>query len=527
MWQQSWREQVWSQLDQKWDLIVVGGGITGAGIFREAVRAGYKTLLVEAQDFSAGTSSRSSKLVHGGFRYLANAQFRLTYESVHERERLLRDGKGLVNHLDILMLNLPGNRVPAWELGLGLIIYSLMAGKMSFEYLGRRELVKFCPYLSRPDQRGAFRYYDANTDDSRLTLRVIREAVSDGGAAVNYARASGLLRDHRGRVCGIVLEDISGTNRSTEVQASLVVNATGAWADELRLELGGAPRLRPLQGSHLLLPYSRLPINQSVSIFHPADGRPVFTLPWEGVTLVGTTDVDVGHHLPDNPAIKNEEAEYLLQAVQYTFPEQQIQMEDVLCTLSGIRPVIDTGKADPSKESREHALWFEDGMLTVTGGKLTTFRLMARDALRAAKKVLPPREKVNSRQPLLRSVGSIFDDLTHTTLDPGTLLRLAGRHGADSREIFAAAQPGELDRIENTPYLWSELRWAARSEAVVHLEDLLLRRVRLGLLLPGGARELLPRIQTIVQPELGWDEDRWQAEVAAYLNIWDQAYRVH
>jgi glycerol-3-phosphate dehydrogenase len=526
MWQRGWRDQVWSELDTHWDLVVVGGGITGAGILREAVHAGYKTLLVEAQDFSAGTSSRSSKLVHGGFRYMANAQFKLTYESVHERELLLRDGHGLVDPLDILMLNLPGSKVPAWELGLGLLIYSLMAGKLSFRYLDRQDLVNLCPRLTNPKLRGAFRYYDANTDDARLTLRVIREAVSNGGAAVNYARAVDLLRDGRGRVCGIVLADQTGEKPAREVQASLVVNATGAWADELRTKLGQGPRLRPLQGSHLVLPFARLPVSQSVSIFHPSDSRPVFTLPWEGVTLVGTTDVDVNHSLPGNPTIKEREIEYLLQAIQYAFPEQEIQRSDVLCTMSGIRPVIDTGKADPSKESREHALWLENGMLTVTGGKLTTFRLMARDVLRIAGKVLSPRGKFTPGLPLLDTQRNYFGDLTYTTLDPEVLIRLAGRYGADSREIFAVAQPGELEQIEHTPYLWSELRWAARDEGVLHLEDLLLRRVRLGLLLRDGARDLLPRIKEIAQPELGWDDQRWDAEQRAYLELWENAYKM-
>ena len=314
MWQKNWREQVWLQLDNKWDMIVVGGGITGAGILLEAVRAGYQVLLVEAQDFAAGTSSRSSKLVHGGFRYLANGQFKLTYESVRERERLLRDGLGLVNPLDILMLNLPGNKVPAWELGLGLGMYSLMAGKWAYRRLNRERLGELCPMLNRPDLRGAFQYYDANTDDARLTLRVIREAVACGGVALNYAKAAGLLRDSKGRVCGILLEDQAGEGRTAEVRSDLVVSATGARADELRSKLGGAARLRPLQGSHLVFPYERLPVRQSVSVFHPRDGRPVFTLPWENVTLVGTTDVDIGREFPDSPAITEQE----IDSVSYT-----------------------------------------------------------------------------------------------------------------------------------------------------------------------------------------------------------------
>jgi glycerol-3-phosphate dehydrogenase len=526
MWQKSWRDQVWSQLDTDWDMIVVGGGITGAGILKEATQSGYKVLLVEALDFSSGTSSRSSKLVHGGMRYLANGQFKVTYESVREREHLLRDGKGLVNKLDILMSSVPKDKTPGWQLGLGLLIYSAMAGKWHYGHYNPKELESKCPNLTIPHLKGAYQYYDAATDDSRLTLRIIREAVAAGGTALNYARAIDLCRDQRGKVCGVVVEDQVGEGRTIEVKTSLVINATGAWVDDLRGKLGRKRRIRPLQGSHLLLPFERLPLEQSVSVFHPDDGRPVFTVPWEGVTLIGTTDIDVGCSLQANPPIEEEEVEYLLKLVQYAFPAQELKREDILCTLSGIRPVIDTGKADPSKESREYAVWLEDGLLTITGGKLTTFRLMARDVLKAAHRLLPQRHKFNPNLPLFDFCGDIFGDLTYSTLDPETLVRLAGRYGIDSPKIFSVANPGELENIEGTQYLWSELRWAAREEGVVHLDDLLLRRVRLGLLLPNGARHQLGRIREIAQSELGWDDQRWQQEEDQYLQLWEKSYKV-
>lgn len=526
MWQKSWRDRVWAQLDTDWDMIIVGGGITGAGILKEATQSGYKVLLVEAYDFASGTSSRSSKLVHGGFRYMANGQFRVTYESVHERERLLRDGKGLINKLDILIASLPRDKTPGWQLGLGLLIYSAMAGKWQYGHFNVEEVASHCPSLTVPHLKGAYQYYDAHTDDARLTLRIIREAVAAGGTALNYARAIDLCRDQRGKVCGVVIEDQVGEGRTFEVKTSLVINAAGAWVDDLRGKLGRKKRIRPLQGSHILFPFERLPLEQSVSIFHPEDGRPVFTVPWEGVTLVGTTDIDVGRSLKTDPSIEGQEVDYLLKLVQYAFPEQELKREDILCTLSGIRPVIDTGKSDPSKESREYAVWLEDGLLTITGGKLTTFRLMARDVLKAACRLLPERHKFNPDMPLFDYDGDVFGDLTYTSLNPETLLRLAGRYGVDSPNIFSAAEPGELENIEGTPYLWSELRWAARAEGVVHLDDLLLRRVRLGLLLPDGARNQLDRIRSIAQPELGWDDQRWQEEEENYLKLWEKSHKV-
>ena len=523
-WGPGWRDEIWSQLDEDWDLIVVGGGITGAGILREAVRAGYKTLLVEAQDFSAGTSSRSSKLVHGGFRYMANGQFRLTFESVHEREKLLADGKGLITKLDILIPDFPSNKVPGWALGFGLGIYSVMAGKFSFRHLNRKQLSDLCSGLCREDLRGGFKYYDANTDDARLTLRVIREAVCEGGAALNYARATNLLRDLKGKVCGIVLEDQARTRSSKELNAPLVINATGAWADDLRGKIGKDARIRPLQGSHLILPFERLPISESVSIFHPRDGRPVFTLPWEGVTLVGTTDLDAGHSIHDNPIIQESEIAYLFEFLQFAFPELEIQEKDVQCTMAGIRPVINTGKTDPSKESREHALWLEDNFLTVTGGKLTTFRLMARDVMRVAIKVLGRGRLSTRNQPIFHTNDTV--ELQTDDLDVEGISRLFGRYGLDSVDIMNNALPGELGRIESTAYRWSELRWASRMEGVVHLDDLLLRRVRLGLLLPEGGRSVLPKVRQIAQPELGWSDRQWEEEESRYLNIWDTAYKL-
>lgn len=515
---------MWSSLEGGWDLIIVGGGITGAGILQEAVRAGYKALLVEAQDFSAGTSSRSSKLVHGGFRYMANAQFKLTYESVHERERLLADGRGLINQLDILIPVFQNNKVPGWALGIGLGIYSLMAGKLAYKRLGSESLSGVCPGLCCRELRGGYQYYDANTDDARLTLRVIRESVAGGGFALNYAKAIDLLRDSRGMVHGVVLEDQAKPGCIKEVQASIVINATGAWADHLRGKIGCRARIRPLQGSHLILPFERLPLTKSVSIFHPRDGRPVFTLPWEGITLVGTTDLDIGPSFSDNPVIEETEVAYLLEALRFAFPGKEIGRSDVLCTMAGIRPVINTGKENPSKESREHAIWLEENLLTVTGGKLTTFRLMARDVMRVVVKQLGNAHNFDPKQPLFSS--SRDQVLPVESLDKDEILRLHGRYGADSWSILENAMPGELEQIMSTPYLWSELRWAARMEGVVFLDDLLLRRVRLGLLLPKGGRELLPKIKAVAQPELGWDDHRWVEEETRYLQIWDQGYKL-
>jgi glycerol-3-phosphate dehydrogenase len=319
------------------------------------------------------------------------------------------------------------------------------------------------------------------------------------------------------------LRDTSGeTERQAEVRAKVVINATGAWADELRGKIQQKPRMRPLRGSHLVLPFHRLPITRAVSFLHPRDGRPVMAIPWEGAILFGTTDVDHKTGIQTDPSISSAEAEYLMEALRFVFPAQEFDFKDVMSTFSGLRPVVDTGKTDPSKESREHAIWDENGLLTVSGGKLTTFRIMARDALKAARKYLG-HVAFDVNTPVLDSFSPETDSLfKDSNLHPAQQLRLLARYGIESASLFTADCSHEF--IPNTPYLWEELRQAAHAEGVVHLDDLLLRRVRLGLLATNGGLDLLPRICTIVQPELGWDDDRWAKEANEYTELWKRAY---
>ena len=521
MWTRDWREEVWSRLSGEFDLIVIGGGITGAGILREAARAGLKVVLFEQGDFASGTSSRSSKLVHGGLRYLKNAQIKLTYESVHEREHLLGEGRGLITPLPIVMTNFRADRTPAWVFGVGLTMYDLLALKWNhaaYDPPGLRGLV---PQLSAPDLVAGFRFFDAQTDDARLVLRVLQEAVRDGALALNYARVESLLKT-RGRVAGVALKDLGpGSGKTTEVRARAVVSATGAWADELRAQVQGRGRLRVLRGSHIFLPHPRLPLTRAVTFMHPEDGRPVFILPWEGVILVGTTDVDHGAAPSTDLRISRAEAGYLMAAVQRAFPALGLTLADVQSTLAGVRAVVDTGKANPSRESREFVLWNESGLLTVSGGKLTTFRLMAQRALRALRSALPGHPRLGSDQRVLDPLPA---EAAVCHLPADLRLRLLGRYGLAACDLAEAAQPGELEPVGPSPSIWAELRWAARAEGVVHLDDLLARRLRLSLNLPGGGANELEKIRRIVQPELGWSDGRWKEETDHYRRIWDGYY---
>lgn len=519
MWTKNWRTNIWNNLDQDWDIVIVGGGITGAGILHEAVRLGLCVLLVEQRDFAWGTSSRSSKLVHGGFRYLKEGKLGLTMASVQEREQLLAEGPGLIDPLGFLLATYEGDKMGRMVYEAGLTVYDLLALQWSHDYYSPADFRMMAPHLTGSGLKGGFRYGDALTDDARLTLRVIREAVADGGTAINYVKATKVLQDETGQVVGIRLQDYE-TTQTKDVPARLVINATGAWADGLRGQVGGEKRIRPLRGSHLIFPGWRLPVAQAISFLHPMDQRPVFILPWEGVSVVGTTDEDHSVPLNDEPGISPSEAAYLMAAVTTQFSSLNLTLADVTASFAGVRPVIGSGKADPSDESRDHVVWEENGLLTVTGGKLTTFRLIALDALKAVGHYFPDLPKLDDKQPVLNQVTA---DLSQE-LDQLTRRRLLGRYGEDAAALLDVSQTGELSTIADTPFLWAELRWAARAEGVVHLDDLLLRRVRLGLLLPEGGASYLTRIRVICQPELGWDDARWEAEEAAYRELWQRSY---
>ncbi len=499
------------------DMLVIGGGITGAGIALEASRRGLTVTLVEARDFAWGTSSRSSKLVHGGLRYLREGKPGLTRESVHERAVLMRDAAGLVEPQGFLMAHYRGRSPGRWLLGAGLAIYDAFAGVRSRRYHAADGAAWLAPHLGLAGLQGASTYLDAKTDDARLVLRVLQEARAHGARLLNYTRVESLLRDATG-VCGARLRPEAGA--ACALRARCVVNATGVWADGLRASLGAAPKLRPLRGSHLLFPLWRLPLAQAVAFMHPRDGRPVFAYPWEGIALVGTTDEDHAADLDLEPGITRGEADYLFEALAWQFPSRALRDADVLSAYAGARPVVASGRADPSKETRDHIVLDEAGLLTVSGGKLTTFRAIAVDALAR----LAPRLPAAGRS----AAGSIFAPVAKSAalaaLPPALCERLIGRYGAAADALVAGAAPGELARICGTPTLWAELRYAAQAEQVQHLDDLLLRRTRLGLLLRDGAAEILPRVEQIARPLLGWDATRWQAEVARYLDIVQRCY---
>ncbi len=513
------RARAWERITcTDWDMLVIGGGITGAGVAREAARRGLKTLLVEQRDYAWGTSSRSSKMVHGGLRYIAQGDIRLTWHSLTERERLLQEAPGLVSRMGYWFAHYRHVFPGRFLFGMLLMLYDLLAGVRDHRYFPRAEFLKRMPGYRGKNLTGASRYTDALVDDSRLVLRVLDEAVAAGTLALNYVKAESLLMEN-GRVAGVQLQDAESGQRAA-VHAKVVVNATGAWADRLREPLAGEKKVRPQRGSHVVLAAGRLPLSEAVIFMHAEDKRPLFIYPWEGRTVIGTTDIDHRDDLDVEASITAAEMEYILRGVNAQFPDEEISRDDIIATFSGVRPIVASGAGvNPSAERRDHSVWNDKGLITVTGGKLTTFRLIALDVLKAVHDALPQISTADDKARVFSPVGVIAS--LHPAAD---LQRLKGRLGRHVAQFLDESTVAEREAIPQLQTLWAELRWAARYEQVVHLDDLLLRRTRIGLLMPAGGQALLDDIGRICRQELGWDEDRWQAECERYRQIWQQHY---
>lgn len=515
-WNATWREQALPQLAaQSWDLLVIGGGICGAGILREAARYGLKCLLLEQRDFAWGTSSRSSKMVHGGLRYIAKGQLALTKDSVRERQRLLDEVPGLVEPLPFLFMHhrfaFPGPKA----FGALLSFYDHLAGQKLHRYQNLEALSYLAPGLRAPRLIGASSFQDAVVDDARLVMRVLHEARSAGGEALNGLQAQKLLREH-GQVVGVSALD-SQSGQHFEFKARMVAQASGAWTERLTAQLP----IRPLRGSHLLIPAWRLPVAQSLSFMHRQDGRPVFIFPWEGATVIGTTDLDHQEFLDQDAQITAAEVDYLLDACAQVLPDAGIRREDIRSCWAGVRPVV--GSADttrkPSDEKREHLIYQEPGCVTLAGGKLTTFRLLAKEVLGVCAEQAGWPVQLGD-EPVFNPAANVpLKGLCHSQKR-----RLAGRLGAELARLAELLQELGSAQVGATHILWAELALCCEQELVLHLDDLLLRRTRLGLLLEEGGRAELTQIRALCQPRLGWSDQRWADEEQRYLDIYDKAY---
>lgn len=478
------------------DLLVIGGGITGAGIARDAALRGIRVALVEARDFGSGTSSRSSRLIHGGLRYLEQGRLRLVLESLRERAILLRLAPHLVRPLPFVLPFFRGDRVPGWKARLGLTLYDLLAGRGNVRRhrtLGKRGLLEIEPLLRERGLTGGSVYQDAQCDDARLALAVARGAGSAGARLANYTRVLE-LRFEGGRVAGArVRDELSG--EESDLSARVVVNATGPWCDAIRrLEDPSAlPLLRPTKGCHLMVPQARIGNRHAVIFTSPLDGRVMFILPWGEWTYVGTTDTDAPPE-PDRAVAEPADLVYLLRSANAIFPAAHLTEDDVVATWAGLRPLLAADPNAPASQlSREHRIVAGPaGMLTIAGGKLTTFRPMARAVVDQAAKLLGRRVSEGRSQsgsvPLPGGEARVLDSFRAPGLELGlpaaTVDYLIRQYGAESPALYALCrQDPELKAPLHPQHsaIGAQVCFAVQREFACTAADVLERRIRLSL----------------------------------------------
>jgi len=525
--------------DTRFDVVVVGGGITGVGCALDAASRGLRTALVERHDFASGTSSKSSKLVHGGLRYLQQGDVRLVYEALAERQRLRGNAPHLVKVLPFLIpvLSKDGvvSRKLARAMGSAMWMYDLTGGvrigKLHSRLSAREALAHF-PTLPADRLVSAYLYYDARADDARLCVTVARTAALRFGAVVvNGAEVTDLVKDADGRVRGLTVES---DGRRIDVAADAVVNATGVWADRVRAldEPDHTPTIRPAKGVHITVPWHKVRNDIAAVIPAPGDSRSVFVVPWGDFTFVGTTDTDYDGPL-DDPQCTPDDVAYLLRALNSAITTE-VTEHDIVGTWAGLRPLVDdpevSGRtADLSR--RHHVHVSESGVVTITGGKLTTYREMAADTVDVVLADVLDRGRLervqrHSRTRRLHLHGADgYDELVAEAdrLSPlgGDVVRhLADRYGTDARTVLAIAEgdPALAEPlVPGLPYLRAEAVFGVRYEMARGLDDVLSRRTRARLLARDDSANAAPSVAALLAPLLGWDADEQARQVDAYV----------
>jgi glycerol-3-phosphate dehydrogenase len=508
------RDEMWRQFrahTKPWDIIVVGGGATGVGVAIDAASRGYDVLLLEQSDFGKGTSSRSTKLAHGGVRYLEQGNIGLVMEALKERGLLLQNAPHLVHDLAFVVPNYDWWEAPFY--GLGLKLYELLAGKYGFgksRLLSREETLKRIPTLKTEGLRGGAVYYDGQFDDARLLIHMVFTAFEQGATLLNYVEVTGFTKDSQDFVNGILARDTE-TGEELRASAKVVINATGAFSDRLRQKAlpTAVPMIKPSQGIHLVFGPEFLQADSAVLVPHTSDGRVLFAIPWHGHTLVGTTDTPVETADLEPVAMEQEIAFVLATAGQYL--EKAPRREDVLSVFAGIRPLVrSSGSVATAALSRDHVIHIDtSGMMTIAGGKWTTYRHMAEDCVDQAATLaqLPDAPCVTHH---LKIHGF--------RADAGQLDYL-GVYGSDAAEIRKLVQVDpKLGRKlhPDLPYVQAEVIWAVRHEMARTIEDVLARRMRALFLNARVALEMAPTVANLMAGELDWGTDSKQAQLQEF-----------
>jgi glycerol-3-phosphate dehydrogenase len=500
------------QSGKEWDIIVIGGGATGLGIALDGASRGYKTLLLEQSDFGKGTSSRSTKLVHGGVRYLAQGDLFLVTEALHERGLILKNAPHLTSNQEFII---PVYRIwDAFLYTVGLKFYDLLAGRLSMGksyFIDRQKTIKRLPLLKQKGLKGGVVYHDGQFDDARMTISLAKACLDQGGLVLNYIMVTDLLKNETGKVNGVVAKEIT-SGKIFNLYSRLIINATGVFADDIiRMDNPDSkPYIRPSQGVHLVLDKTFLDSNSAIMIPKTDDGRVLFAIPWYDKVVVGTTDTPLDL-INLEPVALEDEINFILQTAQKYFVKEP-KREDILSIFAGLRPLaVNPGKPLATKEiSRRHKIILSpDQLLTITGGKWTTYRLMAEEtidkAIRAG--ILNNKKCVTSTLRLTKS-GFVFSS---------SRLQIYGDLSSEIEQIII--KDPELGKTidPRLPYTRAEVMWICRNEMPVTIEDILARRTRSLFLDARASSEIAPVVAEIMAGERGFDEE-WQKEQVAEYN---------
>ncbi|MES2641488.1 MAG: glycerol-3-phosphate dehydrogenase/oxidase [Myxococcota bacterium] len=541
------RGVVWERLGaEPFDLVVIGGGAIGAASARDAALRGLKVALIDTDDIASGTSSRSSKLIHGGLRYLEQGDLSLVFESVSERRTMMNIAPHLVRPLGFLFPIYASDPVRLATLRLGLIVYeglALFRSPKRHKTLSAAEVGEEVPLLRKTGLHGGPLYWDCMTDDARLTLETVLDARQAGAAVLTYGRAE-LRRGEDGRITGvrvIDLADRSGAPRTVDIRASAVINATGPWSDSVRSSpTQQSHQLRLTKGVHIVLPAARLPLEHTVVCFHPKDQRVMFVIPWGDQVYVGTTDTDYEGD-PRDVAADAADIDYLLQAIDAYFPDVHIRPDEITATWAGLRPLIRAEGVSPSQVSREHVITTDaDGLVSIAGGKLTTARRMGAEVVEEAvewmkKSGHPPAtlRPVNTAQlPLPGAVGwPAEDDGTEVAqkvlaaadgrLELATCRYLADRYGTLSVDLVReSAHDQRLFQpiIAGRPEILGQIDWAVRYEMALTVTDFMARRTQLFFRDADQGLGALTVVSERMAELLGWSDEQRRHSANAYRN---------
>ncbi len=522
------------------DLLIVGGGITGCGIALDGASRGLKVALIDKGDFASGTSSKSSKLVHGGLRYLEQHEFKLVYESLHERQRLLSNASYLVEPQPFLipLFGKGGiaDKTVARTYATALWIYDITGGLRigkAHKRVSRDQALAHLPTLKTDRLAAGFIYYDARVDDARLTLEIAKTAAERFGATIaNYVQATQVVKDDSGKICGVTVagEEIAP---GTTISARVVVNSTGVWADELRETDEGelSHSIRPAKGIHIAVPSTKLPCDIASVIPVKKDRRSIFIIPWAwgGQTYIGTTDTDYTGPL-DDPECTPQDVAYLLDAVN-TFLTEPISSKDIIGIWAGLRPLVASGSKSKSSRTadlsrRHHIFTSPSGLITITGGKLTTYRQMAQDCVDMVVAALGrPKVRCQTKNLALLGAGQVDEDsfselVTKLSLSQDVATTLRRRYGSRAIDVLGGCvdNPSLAEpMVVGTPYILGEISYAIKHEMAQTIEDVVARRTRALLINQPGLLESLEKISQVVANGLGWDEDTRKARVEEFM----------